>query len=383
MIYFAILFFLIVLAVIYDFGGATFGRGFWYFVVFLILVLLSGLRYRVGGDTLLYIVRHERMPDLNQLINRNFAFPKLQPLWLVFSAVAKSISKEFYVLQFMHAIFINFFIFHFIKKFTKHTFLGILLYYIGYYFYFNFEILRESMAIVVFLYALSFLINKKWVPYFICAIITFQFHFSGIVLFIIPLLMKIKVSFLRATFLFFIGVILNSVFASLVFKVNLLGGFMSNAKSYADYTPSLIGFVSLYLLYIIYPYIIKYLAEKNIKRDIKLFPFLNIYLLIGASTAIFFIFFRFLNYLTPIFFIVVAELIMGVYQNQVDTYKKYIVSAFILIFTTVISLSPYFEDTSDIVANSRWYHHWYPYTTIFNKQEYPKREKLIFDKNNF
>ena len=55
MVYYVILLLLIVLSIRYDLNGKIKYREQWYNTVLAILVLLAGLRYRLGEDTINYL----------------------------------------------------------------------------------------------------------------------------------------------------------------------------------------------------------------------------------------------------------------------------------------------------------------------------------------
>ena len=88
-----------------------------YFLSFLTLVILSGLRYKVGGDTLEYFRSFEsQIPKLGQLKLETFTNLRYEPLWIIFNSVCKSIVDDFSFLQFVHAIFVNYILFKFFKN---------------------------------------------------------------------------------------------------------------------------------------------------------------------------------------------------------------------------------------------------------------------------
>lgn len=383
MIYFVVLFLLMFFAFIYDFSNAKSGKKFVYYSVLIGLICLSGFRYRVGGDTLMYMLRHPGMPEFGELSNYNAGLEKFQPFWLFLVAFAKSITEEFYMVQLLHAIIVNTLVFSFLRANTKYIFTAILLYFIGYYGYFNFEILRESIAVAIFLYSIKFLQNKNWVLYFSLSLVALLFHFSAIILFVFPFIISLKFNFFRVILIFIIGILFGTIFNSFVNNLTFVGDFMKNAKMYVGYIASFWGVVSLLFLYVLYPSFIYKISSSILKINTNLYRLLNIYIIIGASTAFFYIFFRFLNYLTPILFIFLTEIIHGFIRK--DYFNKVKMSTAILIFLSIsiIHTSHYFSDTSRYVADSRWYSFWYPYYSIFDKQVDETREELIFNQNKF
>lgn len=383
MIYFFVLFLLMFFAFIYDFVNAKSGKKTVYYVILIGLICLSGFRYRVGGDTSMYMLTYPYMPNLGELSNYQSGEEKLQPLWILFIAFSKSITEEFYIVQLLHAIIVNTLIFGFIKANTKYTFTAILLYYIGYYGYFNFEILRESIAIAIFLYSIKFLQNKNWFFYFSLSSIAFLFHFSAIVLFIFPFIINLKFKFFRVLLIFIIGIFFGSIFTSTVSSVSIVSGFIASMKEYVGYVPTLWGVTSILIFYIIYPSVIYKTCSSFLKINSHLYRFLNIYIIIGAATPFFYIFFRFLNYLTPILFIFLTEIIHGFYIKRYFRQNRMTIATVIFLIFSVIHMSPYFADTSKYGVPSRWYSRWYPYYSIFDKQEDATRERLLIEQSNF
>ena len=53
MIYFVVFILLLIPVVKYDWMAKTGGESKWYYFNLVVLILLAGLRYRVGGDTLM------------------------------------------------------------------------------------------------------------------------------------------------------------------------------------------------------------------------------------------------------------------------------------------------------------------------------------------
>ena len=381
MIYLIVLVILLFFTVIFDFGTEKYGKEIAYYGILIGLICFSGFRYKVGGDTYMYMEEFPNLPNISGLANYETGINKRQPLWVFLVAISKSISQEFYMLQFFHAIIVNTLIFKFIKVNTQYVFTGILLYYIGYYCYFNFEILRESISISIFLFSMRYLIDKKWFVYFSLSIIAFLFHFSAVILFLFPLLINLKFSFLRALLLFVFGVFFSSYFSAFVDSVNLVGGFITSMKGYVEYSPSLWGIIAIVVTYILYPTIVYKLCNSFLKIDSELYGLLYIYILIGAATGFFYIFFRFLNYLTPILFIFLTEILHGFFRRKDLRPIRMFVATTVFLLFSVIYMSTYFTDTSKLVYGSRWYSRWYPYYSIFDKKEDETRENLIRAQN--
>lgn len=191
--YYIILSMFALLAYVYDYRKLTLMRGFWLVVMWLTLVCIAGFRYHVGLDSRYYEYEYPDMPTLMTLADYDFSDTRYQPLYIVFTAIARTISKEFMYLQLMHALCLNTVIFWFFNKFTRHTFVALTLYFLMLFIPFNFEVLRESLAVSLFLLAWPYFLKQKWLPYYILVAIAFGFHISAAVTFLLPLLWVTKV----------------------------------------------------------------------------------------------------------------------------------------------------------------------------------------------
>ena len=125
----------------------------------LVLVLIAGLRYRVGGDSLHYMDIYPAMPTFAQLKETDFS-EGYGPLWYLFCAISKVFGNNFVCLQILHAVIVNVtFLCVFVRKSTN-TFACLLIYFLIYYLYYNMEILREALAVCVFCFDIKNLIEK-------------------------------------------------------------------------------------------------------------------------------------------------------------------------------------------------------------------------------
>ena len=157
MIYLLVFILLLVPVVKYDLMAKTGGERGWFCFNLVVLILLAGLRYRVGGDTLMYMSIYDDLPSLADLKYFDFAEADFNPLWYIYAAVCKSIGEDFVIMQIVQAIFVNIVFFFFFKKYSpRYFFSAILLFYIGYYCYFNMEIMREILCVCIYVRLLFF-----------------------------------------------------------------------------------------------------------------------------------------------------------------------------------------------------------------------------------
>ena len=159
-----------------EIGGHRKYRKILFYLLFLYAVLLAGLRYRVGGDTIIYMDDYADLPTLSELSIEDFFYQQTEPFYLLLCVLVRMISPEFYLFQLIHALLVNFAVFRFFKKYSNYPFIGLFIYFLWFYFIFNYEFLRESLAVSVMLLAYGYYQNKRWKKYYACATIALMFH---------------------------------------------------------------------------------------------------------------------------------------------------------------------------------------------------------------
>ena len=206
MIYLIVL--IILLIGVFKYERKNFKIGYkWYILEWLLLVLLAGLRYKIGGDTASYMGEFDHYPSLSELSSFNFTDAARQPLWYVFTAICKSISQDFVCVQIVHALIVNTVFFWFFKTHSERCFSCVLIYGLFFFMNYNTEVLRASLAVSVFLISYNYLVQKKWIKYFICCFIALGFHLQSILLFIFPVCHYFeKSSFIRTLVIAFFTV---------------------------------------------------------------------------------------------------------------------------------------------------------------------------------
>ena len=193
MIYIVVFLLLLIPVVRYDWMVKAGGEKGWYYFNLLVLILFAGLRYRIGGDTLLYMGMFEECPKLQDLKYFDFASAQYNPLWYILNGLSRSIYDDFFLFQLIHAFIVNVSFFHFFRKYCpRYYFTAILLYYIGYFCYFNMEVLRESLCVSVLLWATTFLLSRRWVPYYALCLIALLLHYSAAIMLLFPFLYIFK-----------------------------------------------------------------------------------------------------------------------------------------------------------------------------------------------
>lgn len=149
---------------------------FW--MLFVILWLLAGLRYDVGVDYMTYRDIYESSGDIREMLEIGFV----------------GIIKLFNLLELPFSVFTTCYsfltillVFHFIRKYSPYLYLSVFIYYaIGNYYFSSFNSMRQSLATAIFMNCLPLVSNKKFWKYLLVLLTTsFCVHFSSLIL--IPL----------------------------------------------------------------------------------------------------------------------------------------------------------------------------------------------------
>lgn len=383
MLYFGIILYLIILIYFFDYKGKVAQKNVHRQILLIIFVLLSGLRYRMAPDTVAYMDNFKYlMVPFSELTIKNFTESRYQPLWILINSASKSLGSYVF-LQIISAMILNICVFYFFKKTTTKVFTCILFYFLVDYFYFNMEIVRESLAIGVFLIAMINYNERKFFKCFFLIMIAFLFHHFAAVLFLVPFFLtnyisyKIKLGFstVLIVFLFYFE-------SPLVFIDSYLAKFSTvdvTLYDLADFNMSIYGYLYMVLkivpvLLIIIIYRKKDIPNIYFKKSILFsLSLLYVIIVIIRATTIPFIE-RFSNY----FIIFVILLITGALYDLVN---RYVIRVFqfqsILLASIVCFLFQIFPLLEiNPIFGVPLYKRYYPYYSVLSEKTDPDRELM-------
>ena len=383
MIYLLVLILLLIPVIKYDWMAKTGGEKFWYYSCLAVLILLAGLRYRVGGDTLIYMSMFEDYPKLDELKYFDFAEAKYNPLWYILNAFSRSIYDSFTFFKIIHAVFVNSVFFWFFRKYCpSYYFSAIILYYIGYFCYFNMEVLRESLCISILLLSIPFYMRKQWLLYCLMCVISLLLHYSAVVMFFLPFLLFFKKpSWKWQITIFVIVLFVMRVVNIPVLLLDVLG-FNEQLtilfNSYLENQRNIMGIIAEIIKYM--PVFLFLFFRERIGQTDKydftplimgVVIFYTLSMSIGAFS-------RFINYFVP-FIIVYA--VNSIYKLFSLDFKRLQISCISLIFGFMLlcmnMVVYYFGDHSETLPNTRLYNIFYPYYSALNPKRDEHRERFI------
>lgn len=193
LIYILILLLFIILMIRFDVNHNMKGKRAAFIFEAIILILLFGLRYRVGGDSLMYEDEWDILPSLDELRRMDLFSQKAQPLFYLLVALLKEVGGNFVLFQIVHAIIVNTVFFSVINRYGDKKFTAVILYYLFMSLNSNTEILREALAVAVFLLSLKSFVSRKWVSYYLYCVVAIGFHISALMCLLLPLVYSISI----------------------------------------------------------------------------------------------------------------------------------------------------------------------------------------------
>lgn len=318
MIYLIVILLIIALSYRYDYCKKETGKKVWYFALFIILVCVSGLRYRLGTDSIRYETYYKTIPYLWELSEGYFIKTRFEPGFVFLMSFCRGISSDFTLFQFIHTIIVNIAVFNFFYRNTRNIFLGLFLYCMILYIPLNFEVLRESLAIACFLFAWEYFKKNNFLIYYILILLAMSFHIGSAICLLCPIFLLPGINYAftlgKRTIFICIGVIslgfiINLLFFNIVKMLTFSATLVDRATAYSKdelggVTLNLAGAIGVSIRWVIYPLLAMYFIKrrkrsftKEERSDIKhieTLALVSIY--IGLITIPISIFYRFNNY---------------------------------------------------------------------------------------
>jgi len=238
MFYLLVLFVLLFLTVRYDINGETHFRDQWYTTVIIILILIAGLRFRLGEDTITYIyMYYHETPNISD-IDVDFLLDSGQPpLWILFTSLIKTVGGKFFVVQLIQASFVNILILNYFKKHSPYPFACAALYFFWRYQWYSMVVMKAAIALSIILYANDYFLEKKHKKGLLLILIATGFHQSSILLVIVPFLTFLRFNILGVSILlvmYFVSAILQSRLGDVFDLFEFADGMSNKIDNYLD-----------------------------------------------------------------------------------------------------------------------------------------------------
>lgn len=182
---------------------------FWFIAIFFALILLAGLRYRIGIDTILLRGEFEMyMAKLDPHATSRISQIKFgEPRHFLIVAYLKSLGIDMWLWQILCACALNIPLAIAIRKNTDKWFSAILFYLMFAFIMLNFETMLEGAATGMLIWALGDIRKGRLWNYYLKLLIGMFFHLSIIVMVLLPLIYRKRVidMFRNTRYLFIFG----------------------------------------------------------------------------------------------------------------------------------------------------------------------------------
>lgn len=347
---------------------------FWAIYVFAVLIM--GFRYKVGMDTYNYMDAYQNIPTLDKIDYLNIFTYAYQPFYLLLNSFCKTfISNEFYPVQLIQAIVVNWVIFRFIYQKSSKPFIALFFYFFIYFLYFNTEVMKESLAVVFFVLNYDNFVAKKWKKYYLLVFISSMFHLSALSLIFLPFLSNLKINTSFCVFLI-IFVFLWSIFDQYLGYLDNFEFFSGKLKGYVEFAESGKRSDAWKMLILIQSFLLPlggFLIAKFILRSptaLRYEPLMAVLIILGAGVVINpLIFSRLTNYYTPIYALLLSEIFISLLHKT--RLKIFIISYLLAVFT--IYLYDFWSYSKYVI--------WIPYHSVLDPVD--EKDRAYFRYKNF
>ena len=337
-VYLFVIFCCLVCVYSFDVKKRKIGCDITFWGICFLLIVVAGMRYQIGADTINYMDEFRYVKKLSDLSAQDFSDTRFMPGWIIFASMCKSLCPQFIGLQFIHATILNISIFLFIRQFSQYRFTAVLMYVLLAYLNLNTEILRESLAMSIFFLAIVAFVRNKWIVYFILCFIVSMIHVSGVITFIFPvgkLLSSHSRKKIITSFICIIALsgVLWNFFQTYIIDFFIIGAIEVGAEAYInnDYVQNINGIIVSLTTRCVIPFLTIFFALKLKHKSSNLIHLGYIYIIIGVFTLFnSVIFLHFQTYATIPFIIILSDTLFTL------TRKRNVVVASIILFGLII-----------------------------------------------
>lgn len=363
----------------YDIERHSNNKYIWYNIILILLIVIAGMRYRLGTDTIMYLNHFYggKIPLLKDYKLSDFGS---NPLWVLLNSVILSTFGKFYLVQFVQSSFVNILLFNYIKRHSKYIFTCVFLYYIWMYTNQNMEILKAGFSITICFYAHDYVLEKKWKKAYLLFLIAVLFHPSTLLIGamgVIPLFMSIrlnKVVMCVLLAMLFVGMIIPSTIKDFLYLFEGDDAIQNKVEDYME-ASEYIGQEKKFVYMLVHNYIFliytlitvyyakKYIKDANLQKYEPYIVFVLLFWILQINVQIMYRFAQF-YYIYVIFYF--SNVFVSIARNNKLRYDgSGLLKAVLLFFPLLFCIS---------YSYKRKYFRYYPYTSIIERKIDRKRE---------
>lgn len=350
-----------------------------YYFLLIIIISMAGFSYRMGYDSIKYENSFNNYSYYSYEISKVLQFNETkEPLWIILNVLINKLFGDFTALKLLIAAFVNSTIFWFLRKYSLYFFTSILLYLLLLGWTLNFEILRASITIALFLIAFDKIIGERpnYIYYYLWLAPALLFHWFAFVALFFPLFTKITPGkkFIIALSVAILITPLLIQYGNQFLAFNQLSYFMDdristylNSDNFGSIGLNYKGIFIVVLTRALPIILLCYLGKNFIDRkiiSIGLIYSLFVILQVGLN-----ILYRITDYFTIITVVVITNTLSNV--RLINHSKKKLIVYFAIVLLSIYIARATFAE--NIILR------YVPYTSIFDKTIVPEREKYYYD----
>lgn len=337
----------------------------------IIFVVISAISDNLGADAYTYRARFDLY--IGDFSKENIVSWVLlygyMPLWTIINETAVALGCTYSFVQTIIAISINSVVGYFVKNNTNYPFITLVIYFLVSYFYMNFEVQREALAIAIGFVGLINYLNGHRIIYWICIFIATLFHISAICLFVFPIIPKFKLSWLRLFLAFCISLfiyIISDYFVKLIPSFGA-GSLSDKVEGYASATVTIFGFLLHTIRRLFVPFVSYLIMRKIYPQKYEYIDrFIPFYLCFSILSCAIPGTFRLINYMMPVSILIMSDLIVALAHRTIKGVKV-LLAIFVFLLYTNHNISHMF--TYYPMSGYHRYDLYIPYSTIFDDYE--------------
>lgn len=342
--------FIIFLSFFFSFDNRKKNERLIIFCLVFVLFFISIIRFNVGADYQTYI-------EMFEYINYNLTLKDLlshtEPLFFLLNKIISYFTSNSYYLFFFTSLIIYTLLFKSIQRLSINGSLSVFLFIVTTYYFISLNQIRQSIALMIFLYSLSDLISGNNKKFILLNLIGFLFHYSAIVTFLALLLKKINFKKIVYFSILIISILLSSKIDKLLSdRLTIIDSFYSNYLSNDHFTEK----NNVAILKQIIPNIIIILSiivvKKFNNKDLIIF---NLYFFSVVYLNVFFgknIFIR------PVFYFdIILIFYLPIFINTLfsDRYQRLISQVFFSIYFIILTFAGIFVGGGQGVVPFNYY----------------------------
>lgn len=351
---------------------------FW--LLYVILSLITGLSYALGGDKQTYITEFNEYSadicDVFSEIEMGIMERGQMPGWVLVNLFVKIIFNSFYVVQLIEAFFVNFAVFYTCKRYTQHVFFFVLLYCFTFqYFNLNTEVMREAFAIGFCLLGAEMMFRKRYLFTAILFVVALFFHASAVVMIVLFPFARFRVTVKRFPIVLLVSYafwfVSNYLFTFIIdMFLGQQGALVRKVLNYSTYATGRIAFFMFLFTYVVSPFFIMRMGMQKGLQDSDTLrrkeQFITYILCIAIVVPSFLPLARFLNYTMPVLLCLTTDLLYTLLHEK----RHFVIKVGTVLLFWGYCMFQYLAYSPKI--NTRSLDFWFPYTCIIDDESYDR-----------